>query len=175
MTAYSITYIYGLITIVIVTSQLFPLFLRVNLREEADKLWLEMGGRVETDGQSAAPTIVGRGYRVDASAGYTVAAIQQRLGQQSSIVRVQRHGRLLALTPELKLRRDDRVLLVGYRGSLIETAAMLGLPMPYDNNSVRYYHLLDLEELAEQMYDAEFVKWMLGQLKPNQALFRLAE
>jgi aspartate 4-decarboxylase len=51
----------------------------------------------------------------------------------------------------------------------------LGLPMPYDNNSVRYYHLLDLEELAEQMYGAEFVKWMLGQLKPNQALFRLAE
>lgn len=51
----------------------------------------------------------------------------------------------------------------------------LGLPMPYDNNSVRYYHLLDLEELAEQMYGAEFVKWMLGQLKPNEALFRLAE
>jgi aspartate 4-decarboxylase len=51
----------------------------------------------------------------------------------------------------------------------------LGLPMPYDNNSVRYYHLLDLEELAEQMYGAEFVIWMLGQLKPNQALFRLAE
>jgi aspartate-alanine antiporter len=130
VTAYSITYICGLITIVIVTSQLFPLFLRVNLREEADKLWLEMGGRVETDGQSAAPTIVGRGYRVDAGAGYTVAAIQQRLGQQSSIVRVQRHGRLLGLTPELKLRRDDRVLLVGYRGSLIETAAMLGQEMP---------------------------------------------
>jgi aspartate 4-decarboxylase len=51
----------------------------------------------------------------------------------------------------------------------------LGLPMPYDNNSVRYYHLLDLEELAEQMYGAEFVIWMLGRLKPNEALFRLAE
>lgn len=51
----------------------------------------------------------------------------------------------------------------------------LGLPMPYDTNSVRYYHLLDLEELAEQMYGAEFVKWMMGRLQPNQALFRLAE
>ncbi|WP_338571548.1 bifunctional aspartate transaminase/aspartate 4-decarboxylase [Erwinia billingiae] len=51
----------------------------------------------------------------------------------------------------------------------------LGLPMPYDTNSVRYYHLLDLEELAEQMYGAEFVKWMLSRLKPNEALFRLAE
>lgn len=51
----------------------------------------------------------------------------------------------------------------------------LGLPMPYDTNSVRYYHLLDLEELAEQMYGTEFVKWMLSRLKPNEALFRLAE
>jgi len=51
----------------------------------------------------------------------------------------------------------------------------LGLPLPYDGNSVRYYHLIDLEELATQMHGAEFVTWMLGQLKPNQALFRLAE
>lgn len=51
----------------------------------------------------------------------------------------------------------------------------LGLPMPYDVNSVRYYHLIDLEELATQMHGAAFVKWMLVQLKPNEALFRLAE
>ncbi|MVV47024.1 bifunctional aspartate transaminase/aspartate 4-decarboxylase [Pseudomonas sp. PB120] len=51
----------------------------------------------------------------------------------------------------------------------------LGLPMPHDGNSVRYYHLIDLEELAAQMYGTEFVQWMLGRLKPNQALFRLAE
>lgn len=51
----------------------------------------------------------------------------------------------------------------------------LGLPMPHDANSVRYYHLIDLEELATEMYGATFVKWMLGRLKPNQALFRLAE
>ncbi|RJT45137.1 bifunctional aspartate transaminase/aspartate 4-decarboxylase [Rahnella woolbedingensis] len=51
----------------------------------------------------------------------------------------------------------------------------LGLPMPQDENSVRYYHLLDMEELATQMYGADFVKWMMARLKPNQALFRLAE
>lgn len=51
----------------------------------------------------------------------------------------------------------------------------LGLPMPYDPNSVRYYHLLDLEVLAGAMYGTDFVKWMMGRLKPNQALFRLAE
>jgi aspartate 4-decarboxylase len=51
----------------------------------------------------------------------------------------------------------------------------LGLPMPYDANSVRYYHLLDMETLATQMYDAPFAAWLVQQLKPNEALFRLAD
>ncbi|MDY7578953.1 bifunctional aspartate transaminase/aspartate 4-decarboxylase [Herbaspirillum sp. RTI4] len=51
----------------------------------------------------------------------------------------------------------------------------LGLPMPHDPNSVRYYHLLDLGPIATQMYGAEFATWMLKLLKPNEALFRLAE
>ncbi|NUQ89504.1 MAG: aspartate-alanine antiporter, partial [Glycomyces artemisiae] len=38
-TAYSISYICGLITIVLLSSQFFPLIRRVNLREEAAKLW----------------------------------------------------------------------------------------------------------------------------------------
>lgn len=130
VTAYSITYICGLITIVIVTSQLFPLFLRVNLREEADKLWVSMGGRIETDGVSALPAVVGRAYIVEAGAGYSVAEITARLGQQSSILRVQRHGRQLSLSPGLKLRRGDKVLVVGYRGSLIDISNSLGREMP---------------------------------------------
>lgn len=51
----------------------------------------------------------------------------------------------------------------------------LGLPMPYDANSVRYYHLLDMESLAAQMHGEDFSKWLLKRLKPNEALFRLAE
>lgn len=51
----------------------------------------------------------------------------------------------------------------------------LGLPMPYDANSVRYYHLLDMETLAAQMHGEEFAKWLIKRMKPNEALFRLAE
>ncbi|AMO98105.1 aspartate 4-decarboxylase [Collimonas arenae] len=51
----------------------------------------------------------------------------------------------------------------------------LGLPVPVDPDSVNYYHLLDLEPLATQMYSAAFAKWMVKRLKPNEALFRLAE
>jgi len=126
VTAYSITYICGLITIVIVTSQLFPLLLRVNLRAEAEKLWAAMGGSVEQDGISAAPAVVGRAYRVDAYAGRSIAAIQERLGQQSSVVLVRRNGYPLALSPKTRLRRGDQVLMMGYRGALIDAADWLG-------------------------------------------------
>jgi len=126
VTAYSITYICGLITIVIVTSQLFPLILRVNLREEAEKLWAAMGGSREQEGISAAPAVVGRAYRVEAGAGFSVAAIQERLGQNSSIVLLRRHGHPMTLSPSIKLRRGDQVLMVGYRGSVIDAAQYLG-------------------------------------------------
>ncbi|CAM3749787.1 MULTISPECIES: aspartate-alanine antiporter [Rahnella] len=147
VTAYSITYICGLITIVIVTSQIFPLLLRTNLRVDAEKLWVEMGGQVDTEGISAVPTVVGRVYRLDAGAGHTVAELQQRLGQESSIVRVQRHGRTLTLSPSLRLRRGDQVLLVGYRGTVIEMAAILGTEVADTNIAAALdtYHVIVLE------------------------------
>jgi aspartate-alanine antiporter len=154
VTAYSITYICGLITIVIVTSQLFPLLLRVNLREEADKLWVQMGGKLESEGVSAAPTVVGRAYQVDAGAGYRVAAIQERLGNNCSIVRVQRHGRTLALSPMLKLHRGDQVLLVGDRGSMIKTAASLGREMTDTNSLAIALETYDVVLLAPEMANA---------------------
>ncbi|WP_434583663.1 aspartate-alanine antiporter [Klebsiella sp. R390] len=154
VTAYSITYICGLITIVIVTSQLFPLLLRVNLRDEADKLWVHMGGRLESEGVSAAPTVVGRAYRVDAGAGNRVSAIQERLGQDCSIVRVQRHGRTLDLSPMLKLHRGDQVLLVGYRGSMIETSALLGSEMTETNSLTTALETYDVVLLANEMANA---------------------
>jgi aspartate 4-decarboxylase len=49
----------------------------------------------------------------------------------------------------------------------------LGLPMPQDPNSVSYYHLLDIEQIAGQMHGAAFGAWMIGNLKQNEILFRL--
>ncbi len=51
----------------------------------------------------------------------------------------------------------------------------LGLELSYDANSVRYYHLLDMGSLAGQMHGAECGAWLVKKLKPNEALFRLAE
>jgi aspartate 4-decarboxylase len=51
----------------------------------------------------------------------------------------------------------------------------LGLPLPADPNSVSYYHLLDLHDIATQMHGERFGQWILTKLEPNEALFRIAE
>ena len=51
----------------------------------------------------------------------------------------------------------------------------LGLPMQEDPNSVNYYHLLDLQDIATQMHGERFGKWIATKLQPNEALFRIAE
>ncbi|KAB0324394.1 aspartate-alanine antiporter [Janthinobacterium sp. PLB04] len=127
VTAYSITYIFGLIAIVIVTSQIFPLLLRVNLREEADKLWEKMGGaQTDGDGVQATPEMVGRAYRISRGAGRRLDALQHIFAGRASITRVRRHGKVLPLEPELRLRNNDEVLVIGHRPALVAAEAILG-------------------------------------------------
>ena len=44
-----------------------------------------------------------------------------------------------------------------------------------DTNAVEYYQLLDVGEIYQKCYGDEFVDWYLKSLKPNEALFRLAQ
>ncbi|MCD7895621.1 MAG: bifunctional aspartate transaminase/aspartate 4-decarboxylase [Planctomycetaceae bacterium] len=46
---------------------------------------------------------------------------------------------------------------------------------PFDEDSVDYYQLLDVEEIYRKEYGEEFAQWYVKSLKPNQALFRLAD
>ena len=124
VTAYSITYIFGLITIVVVTSQVFPLILRVNLRAEAEKLWKSMGGRDEDAGSSAAaPELVGRVYEITVDAGGTVARLDERLQGSGSMQGLIRGGRRIDFTPDTRFEVGDRVLVVGHRRAVVEMAA----------------------------------------------------
>ena len=130
VTAYSITYIFGLITIVVVTSQVFPLLLRVNLREEAEKLWKAMGGREEDAGASAAaPELVGRVYEVTADIGGTVARLNARLQSSGSLQGLIRGGQKIDFNADTRLQQGDRLLIIGHRRAVVdmaEAAAGLG-------------------------------------------------
>ncbi|MDM0012519.1 aspartate-alanine antiporter [Variovorax sp. J22P168] len=126
VTAYSITYIFGLIAIVIVTSQIFPLLLRINLRAEADKLWRSMGGGA-TEGESATPDIVGRVFDVGPRGqGRTVAELMGPFERRAGIERVKRGDATLEITPSLVLAADDRVLVFGERSAMVAIGAEFG-------------------------------------------------
>ncbi|MEY9929345.1 putative transporter YbjL [Catenulispora sp. GP43] len=43
-TAYSVCYLFGLISIVLLTSQVFPRLLKTNLAEASRRLWEQMRG-----------------------------------------------------------------------------------------------------------------------------------
>jgi len=123
VTAYSITYIFGLIAIVVATSQIFPVLLRIDLRAEAARLWAAMGGREEDAGvHDAAPEMVGRAYEVTAGAGHSIASVAAMLGTDASVEGVRRNGEALAAEPSLVLAAGDRLLVVGRRAAVLRFA-----------------------------------------------------
>ncbi len=84
VTAYSVSYLFGLVTIVLFTSQIAPLLLRVNLRDEAERLWRSLGGDgAMGEGQSlAAPSLVGREVRVVGAAGLSNRGARESIWPQ---------------------------------------------------------------------------------------------
>lgn len=126
-TAYSISYICGLITIVLLSSQIFPLLMRINLREEADKLWRKLGGSTEDEDGSAKalPGLVGRAHRVVNCDGSTVAELEARLGDVA-VERIRRDGEAVPPEPGANLHRGDVVMLVGQREALLAGDTVIG-------------------------------------------------
>ncbi|MEU6859224.1 aspartate-alanine antiporter [Glycomyces sp. NPDC046736] len=164
-TAYSISYICGLITIVLLSSQFFPLIMRVNLREEAAKLWAKMGGaRDENTATPAAPAVVGREYRVQAAAGKTVAEVQQALGGGSAIEEVFREGNTIDLAQDLILAADDRVLVVGHREALVGAEDVIGREVPLDSSLA-----MDLDVAEIVVTSKDYKATTLGQIREDFA------
>ncbi|HEY4352450.1 MAG TPA: aspartate-alanine antiporter [Paraburkholderia sp.] len=128
VTAYSVSYLFGLITIVLFCSQIAPLLLRVNLRAEAERVWRELGGGDALDeGQRlAAPALVGRAFRVGAAAGATIGAFEQQYGNNLTFEQIERGGVLMAAEPQAKLEAGDVALVVGRRAALVAAAPHIG-------------------------------------------------
>ena len=132
-TAYSLTYIFGLITIVVFTSQVAPILLRVSLKDEAAKLWEQLGGgRAGADGdQSPEGTeFTGRVFQVSAAAGRTVEDLESLIGPEVRLEKIRRRGRQMTIRPDLKLKHGDVVLVLGRRDRLIAAGGFIGEERP---------------------------------------------
>ncbi len=128
VTAYSITYVFGLITIVVFTSQIAPLLLRVDLRKEAEKLWKSMAGGNESN---PSEEVMGRYFRVSLGAGKTVGEINGVFGGSTRIERVQHRGHTVDIRPELRLAAGDVVLMMGPNKHLVMAADIVGRETAY--------------------------------------------
>ncbi|SAL15269.1 Aspartate/alanine antiporter [Caballeronia peredens] len=128
VTAYSVSYLFGLVTIVLFVSQFAPLILRVNLRDEAERLWRKLGGDgALAAGQTpAAPPLAGRELRVTAGAGHSIGELEKRFGDNISVQRVQRDRSIIKPQPGVVLKAGDCVVIGGRREALIEAIPVIG-------------------------------------------------
>lgn len=127
--AYSVTYLFGLIAIVVFTAQVAPLLLRINLRDEAKALAQKLGSE-EEDFEPGLPNVVGRAFKVGGIAGSSVGEFERSRNYVVTIGRVKRGRDLLEAEPELVLQPDDVVFIIGRRNAMIAAQERLGDEVP---------------------------------------------
>ncbi|MEU0738489.1 aspartate-alanine antiporter [Streptomyces sp. NPDC006134] len=128
-TAYTVCYLFGLITIVLYSSQIMPMLLRIDLREASRRLWERTRGgtgALEADEVPGLTGIVGRTYLVTTGDGRTVDEVQRAAGGLVTVEAVKRGSRLLTPEPGLELMLSDLVLVVGRRSAVIDAGRHLG-------------------------------------------------
>ncbi|MGW4375149.1 aspartate-alanine antiporter [Streptomyces albidoflavus] len=146
-TAYTVCYLFGLITIVIYTSQIMPMLLRINLADASREWWQRMRGNqggLESGQREAMPDVVGRTFLVTRADGRTVGSVQEALSGRVTVEAVQRGAKRLTPDPGLRLTLSDLVMVVGLRPDTIEagreigpeTAAVPGLDTPLATQQV---------------------------------------
>ncbi|MFX1762909.1 aspartate-alanine antiporter [Paraburkholderia sp. A1RI-2L] len=128
VTAYSVSYLFGLITIVLFTSQIAPLLLRVNLREEAARLFRKLGGDgVLDEGQRLAlPLLEARAFEVGQAAGAHVSAFEARFGNNVTVERIVRGKQEIDAVAQTVLQAGDIVFIGGRREAVVEASGSLG-------------------------------------------------
>lgn len=135
-TAYSVTYLFGLVAIVVVVTQIGPLLLGVDIREASAALARDLGAEDEAGKENGVPEIVSRSFRVGAIAGSSVGAFENSVNGVVTIDQVGRSSGFTKATTETVLEPDDIVLVLGRRRSVIAVSERLGaeVPMPAGDN-----------------------------------------
>jgi putative transport protein len=128
-TAYSITYLFGLIAIVIFTSQIAPLLLGINLRQSAADLARKLGEKLPGS-QEALPELVGRAFLPGSASGMTIEAFEASADHAVTVVRIRHGDAVIEPDGQSLIGPEDQLLLVGRRAAIVDAAQRLGAEMP---------------------------------------------
>lgn len=124
-TAYSITYLFGLVTIVLFTSQVAPAILGIDLRQASAELARKMGEAVAT-GQNALPDLIGRAFIAGPAGDSSVGAFEAAAEHFVTITRIHRGDRIFEPGVDEPILPDDQLMLVGRRGAVLAVGERLG-------------------------------------------------
>jgi aspartate-alanine antiporter len=162
-TAYSLTYLVGLITIVLFTSQIAPLLLRIDLRAASKALEQDygLGDDENTVAISALPRLVGRACRVEAAIGKTVAEVEVAIGGRTVITRLLRKGALVPHGPTAELEAGDIVVVLGRRSLAMQAVKVLGAEVAIPESQA---HDLQLKSATVVLNRKQMNGKTLGQL-----------
>jgi putative transport protein len=125
-TAYAITYIFGLVGLILII-RFLPRVLGLDLPSEAAKLEASRRGGVE-DRVQALNDIMVRAYRVtnEKLVGARPEQVHERLPGRVSIEKIRRGGQLIPVKPETQLELDDEICIVGFLDEFIARAGNVG-------------------------------------------------
>ncbi|SEI93465.1 aspartate-alanine antiporter [Achromobacter sp. NFACC18-2] len=128
-TAYTLTYLVGLISIVFFTSQVAPALLRINLREASKALEAKLGASPGDNDDASLPTLprlVGRAHVVKDVDGWRVGDVEAQLGGRTVISRLLRDGEAVDAMPEYVLATGDVVVVLGPRRFALRAGSVIG-------------------------------------------------
>jgi len=125
-TAYAITYLFGLIGLILII-RFLPKIMGVDFKAEAAKLAQDQRGGVEDDVMTL-PDIVVRAYRVTETefTGVPFGELYARFPGLASVSKLRRAGKLIDFTPETTVELGDEVAAVGFLHHLLAVGPQIG-------------------------------------------------
>lgn len=125
-TAYAITYIFGLVGLILIIRYL-PKIMGVDFKAEATRLASEQQGGVE-DAVKVIPDIVARAYRVteEVFTGIPLQEIYDRFPGLGALSRLRRDGEFIEITPETIAEVGDEIAVTGYLHHLLNIGTNIG-------------------------------------------------
>jgi putative transport protein len=125
-TAYAITYIFGLVGLILII-RLLPRMTGVDLPAEAASLEASRTGGIE-DRVHGLHDITTRAHRLTNPelVGMSLADMRDRLPGRMSVEKIRRGGKLLPLSLDVTVELDDEICFVGFLDEFVERAANVG-------------------------------------------------
>jgi AspT/YidE/YbjL antiporter-like protein len=74
-----------------------------------------------------------RAYRVSSAAGRTIKAVEEEIGQRATIERVARDGQDVPMSPKIKFRAGDEIVLSGPSAALVTASSTIGAEVDGQN------------------------------------------